>query len=96
MSKYSHGISLVLLGATAAFAAADKPNVLFIAVDDLRPEMGCYGNSVIKTPNFDRLAARGMVLRHACCQQAVCSPSRSSLMTGRRLDATRVWDLETH
>jgi arylsulfatase A-like enzyme len=75
---------------------AERPNVLFIAVDDLRPEMGCYGNPVIKTPNLDRLAARGMLFRHAYCQQAVCSPSRSSLMTGRRPDATRVWDLETH
>ena len=76
--------------------AADKPNVLFIAVDDLRPEMGCYGNPVVKTPNFDRLAARGIVFNRAYCQQAVCSPSRSSIMTGRRPDATRVWDLETH
>src|SRR5207249_388541 len=80
----------------AAAEPARKLNVLFIAVDDLRPEMGCYGNRVVKTPNLDRLAARGMVFNHAYCQQAVCSPSRSSLMTGRRPDATRVWDLETH
>ena len=70
-----------------------KPDVLFIAVDDLRPEMGCYGNPVVKTPNLDRLAARGVVFNHAHCQQAVCDPSRSSLMTSRRPDATRVWDL---
>ena len=80
----------------AAESASPKLNVLFIAVDDLRPEMGCYGNQVIKTPNLNRLAASGMVFNHAYCQQAVCSPSRSSLMTGRRPDATRVWDLETH
>ncbi|MEI8291535.1 MAG: sulfatase-like hydrolase/transferase [Verrucomicrobiota bacterium] len=73
-----------------------KPNVLFIAVDDLRPEMGCYGNPVVKTPNFDRLAARGTIFNKAYCQQAVCSPSRSSIMTGRRPDATLVYDLETH
>ena len=79
-----------------AGAQTNKPNVLFIAVDDLRPEMGCYGNAVVKTPNMDRLAARGIVFSHAYCQQAVCSPSRSSLMTGRRPDATRVWDLVTH
>lgn len=77
-------------------AEAPRPNVLFIAVDDLRPELGCYGNSVIKTPNFDRLAARGMVFNRAYCQQAICSPSRASIMTGKRPDATRVWDLNTH
>lgn len=79
-----------------AFAASAKFNVLFIAVDDMRPELGCYGNKIIKTPNIDRIAARGMVFNHAYCQQAVCSPSRSSLLTGRRPDATEVWDLNTH
>ena len=87
---------LALLGATSLAADNKKPNVLFIAVDDLRPELSCYGNAVIKTPNFDRLAKRGMVFNRAYCQQAVCSPSRTSLMTGKRPDATRVWDLETH
>ena len=77
-------------------ADARKMNVLFIAVDDLRPELSCYGNPVIKTPNFDRLAKRGIVFSKAYCQQAVCSPSRASIMTGKRPDATRVWDLETH
>ena len=81
---------------TAAAGAAPRPNVLFIAVDDMRPELGCYGNEVVKTPNIDRLAARGIVFKHAYCQQAVCSPTRSSLLTGRRPDATRVWDLNTH
>jgi len=79
-----------------AAGSAEHPNVLFIAVDDLRPEAGCYGNLVVKTPNIDRLAARGVVFNRAYCQQAVCSPSRSSLLTGRRPDATRVYDLETH
>ncbi len=76
-------------------AAPVRPNVLFIAVDDLRPSFGAYGGP-IKTPNIDRLAARGTTFMRAYCQQAVCSPSRSSLMTGRRPDATKVWDLKTH
>ena len=91
-------ITVLAAGAWAGTSceAAERPNVLFIAVDDLRPEMGCYGNPVVRTPNLDRLAARGVVFNHAYCQQAVCSPSRSSLMTGRRPDVTRVWDLATH
>ncbi|MEI6712146.1 MAG: sulfatase [Verrucomicrobiota bacterium] len=89
-------ISSWLFSVASAGAEGSRPNVLFIAVDDLRPEMGCYGNSIVKTPNLDRLAARGLVFNHAYCQQAVCSPSRSSIMTGRRPDATKVYDLETH
>jgi len=77
-------------------AAKGKPNVLFIAVDDLRPELGCYGRDYIKSPNIDRIAKSGMVFNRAYCQQAVCSPSRSSLMTGTRPDTTKVYDLVTH
>ena len=73
-----------------------RPNILFIAVDDLRPELGCYGAHYIKSRNIDRIARAGMVFNHAYCQQAVCSPSRSSLMTGTRPDTTKVWNLETH
>ncbi len=90
---------LLLFASLLSFSslyAADRPNVLFIAVDDLRPEFGCYGNKIVKTPNLDRLAARGTVFSKAYCQQAVCSPSRTSIMTGLRPDVTKVWDLETH
>ena len=80
---------------SGVLAAADKPNVLFIAVDDLKPLLGCYGESSIRTPNIDRLAATGTVFLHAYCQQAVCGPSRASLLTGLRPDTTRVWDLQT-
>lgn len=76
--------------------AAGRPNVLFIVVDDLRPEFGAYGCSYIKSPHLDRLAGSGMTFDRAYCQQAVCSPSRSSVMTGARPDTTRVWDLQTH
>jgi len=73
-----------------------KMNVLFIAVDDLRPQLGCYGHSMIHSPNIDRLAATGTLFKRAYCQQAVCSPSRTSLMTGRRPDTTMIYDLRTH
>ena len=86
----------VALLSTSSLLATDKPNVLFIAVDDLRPELGCYGNRIVKSPNIDRIAARGVVFNRAYCQQAVCSPSRTAIMTGLRPDTTKVWDLVTH
>jgi iduronate 2-sulfatase len=79
-----------------ALAADARYNVLFIAVDDLRPDLGCYGVPGVKSPNIDALAGRGTVFNRAYCQQAVCSPSRTSLLTGRRPDTTRIYDLQTH
>ena len=73
-----------------------RPNILFIAVDDMRPELGCYGNTVVRTPNIDRLAGNSTVFLNAYCQQAVCSPSRTSVLTGLRPNSTKVWDLTTH
>ncbi len=98
-------LALVLPAIEAAFGEVQgeipvdrpaKPNVLFIAVDDLRPQLGCYGDTVAFTPNLDRLAKMGVVFNRAYCQQAVCAPSRASVLTGRRPDATKVWDLRTH
>jgi len=71
-------------------------NVLFLAVDDLRPQTRCYGCDKMVTPNIDALAAGGTLFNRAYCQQAVCSPSRTSLLTGRRPDTTRIYDLQTH
>ncbi len=89
-------ILALLLTLPLLAAAQTRPNILFIAVDDLRPEFGAYGKSYIKSPNLDRIAKAGITFNRAYCQQAVCSPTRSSLMTGTRPDTTKVWDLETH
>jgi iduronate 2-sulfatase len=75
--------------------SAQKMNVLFIAVDDLKPVLGCYGDENVFTPNIDKLAAESIVFTNAHCQQAVCGPTRASLMTGMRPDYTGVWDLKT-
>lgn len=80
----------------ATDAKSRQLNVLFLVSDDLRPELGCYGTDAIKTPNIDRLSARGVTFLRAYCQQAVCSPSRTSVMTGTRPDTNRVWNLTTH
>ncbi|MEO0330161.1 MAG: sulfatase-like hydrolase/transferase [Bacteroidota bacterium] len=60
-------------------STAQKPNVLMIAVDDLRPEPGCYGNRLIHLPNIDRLASEGVVFRRSFCNIPVCGPSHASL-----------------
>jgi arylsulfatase A-like enzyme len=83
---------------TSVFAqkkATSKPNILFIAVDDLKPLLGCYGNTLVKTPNIDRLAKMATVFNKNYCQQAICGPTRASLMTGTRPDVTKIWNLTT-
>jgi len=74
---------------------ATKPNILFIAVDDLKPLLGCYGNTLVKSPNIDRLAKLATVFNKNYCQQAICGPTRASLMTGTRPDVTKIWNLTT-
>ena len=71
-------------------------NVLFIAIDDLRPEIGAYGVNAIRTPNLDALAREGTIFTRAYAQMSLCSPSRTSLMTGLRPDTAGVTDLVTH
>lgn len=86
-------LSLLFLSAVSLKAA--KPNVLFIMADDFRPEIGSYGSTAL-TPNLDKLAARSVQFDRAYCQQAVCNPSRSSLLTGLRPDTLRLWNNGTH
>ncbi len=71
----------------------DKPNVLLILVDDLKPALGCYGDPVAKSPNIDRLAASGMRFESAYCNQAVCAPSRFTLMLGSHSTSTGLYGL---
>lgn len=77
------------------FLSEQNYNVLFISIDDLKPMLGLYGDTVIQTPNLDRLAERGIAFSNAHCQQAICNASRVSVMTGLRVDTTKTWQLET-
>jgi len=86
---------LVLIPNKILAQTQQKPNILFIAVDDLKPMLGCYGDKTIKTPNIDRIANNGTIFMANYVQQAVCGPTRASLMTGMRPDYTKVWDLKT-
>jgi iduronate 2-sulfatase len=87
---------VVGIAPVATVTATVRPSILFIAADDLRADLGCYGHPEVKTPHLDALARRGVVFERAYCQQAVCNPSRASVLTGRRPDTLRVWNLQTH
>ncbi len=75
--------------------AEDRPNVLFIAIDDLRPQLGCYGRSQMVTPNIDALASDGVLFERAYCQVPVCGASRASLLTGVRAERDRFVNYHT-
>lgn len=86
---------LVLDGALLSLAA-DRPNVLMIAVDDLAASLGCYGDRLAQTPHIDRLASEGVCFLRAYNQLPLCNPTRASLMTGLRPDRIQVYDLDRH
>ncbi|MCK5788664.1 MAG: sulfatase-like hydrolase/transferase, partial [Chlamydiia bacterium] len=73
----------------------EKKNILFIAIDDMKPILGAYGDDFAISPNIDNLADEGVVFNNNHCQYAVCGPSRASLMSGQRPDQTKVLDLKT-
>jgi len=87
---------LALMSQQTFSQAAKKYNVRFIAVDDLNTDVSSYGNPVVETPNFDRLAQRGIQFNQAYCQYPLCNPSRASIMTGKKPDETKVYNLTTH
>ncbi len=84
---------LLILSSCSLLCAADRPNVLFIASDDMRPQLGCYGISYMHSPNIDRLAARGVVFERSYVQQALCSPSRISMLSGRYPQTTHIFEI---
>lgn len=85
------GIGVALLFAEVSLGRSPQPNIVFIAIDDLRPALGCYGDPLTKSPNLDQFAKTARQFNRAYVQQAVCGPSRASLLTGLLPDHTRVW-----
>ena len=73
-----------------------KMNVLFISADNMNNDLGCFGSPLVKSPNIDRLASKGIAFSNALCQFPLCSPSRSSILIGLRPDSTKVFDLQYH
>jgi len=95
MKKYLLSILLLVSFHKVQAQNSSKPNILFIAIDDLKPSIGSYGDKLAITPNIDAIAKNGTTFLNNHTQQAVCGPSRASLLTGKRPDYTKVWDLKT-
>ena len=89
-------VVFLILGLNASGAADEKPNILFISVDDLAASLSCYGDLVAKTPHIDRLASTGVRFDRAYNQLPLCNPTRASVMTGLRPDRIKVYDLDRH
>ena len=87
--------SLVFIAGAWAQTTTGKPNVLWIISDDLDMDVGCYGDKSARTPHIDALAAQGVRFDRAYAQYTLCNPSRTSFLSGKRPDTTRIWDNET-
>ncbi len=96
MNRSTPPVLLWLLFDAASLLAGERPNVLLILVDDLKPSFGAYGDAWVRSPNLDRLAARGVRFDRAYCNQAVCAPSRNNLMTSSRSTSLGVYSLGHH
>lgn len=96
MQQFAKILTTVLLLVQVGTSSAAQPNILFIAVDDMRTNIGCYGDPIAVTPHIDKLASRGIRFDRAYCQFASCNASRSSLLTGKRPDSISVWKLNTN
>lgn len=99
-SIYLYAVLILSLGSCKSRVTPDevsieKPNVLLLVIDDLRPELNCYGAGHIISPNIDALASESVLFTRAYTQQAVCAPSRNTLMTGIRPDGLGIHDLST-
>lgn len=91
------GAIVLAMVSSMAFSQSEKKfNVLFLCADDLRPNLGCYGDPVAQTPHLDRLAKSGILFERAYCQQALCAPSRASIMTGKRPDVLKITSGDAH
>ena len=84
-------IGVLVFGNLNYAMGTEQPNVLFISIDDLRPLLGCYGNTAIHTPHIDQLAERSSIFLQAYCQAPQCAPSRTSLLSGLRPETTGVF-----
>ena len=94
--KLLAGVLFSILVVGPAAASVEKPNVLFIAIDDLGAALSCYGHPLVQTPHLDRLAATGVRFSRAYNQLPLCNPSRASVLTGLRPDTIKVYDLDRH